>query len=124
MILRSGDVEDDLPLVLRQTGQQRLGDALVERRVAAGQQLGAGVVHAGAGERHVVAAGCTKRNAPLLEPFRAEEPPTGGGNVLGEPKLRALGVLRLRPPTRADGGGGSSSLGPGSSSPGGTSRQT
>lgn len=124
MVLCSGDVEDDLPLVLCQTGQQRLRDALVERRVAAGQQLGAGVVHAGTGERHVVAAGCTERQEKhTVTLVQAEEPPTGGGDVLGEPKLRALGVLRLRPPTRA-GAGGSSSLGPGSSSPGGTSRQT
>lgn len=54
------DVEDNLPLVLRQTGQQRLRDPLVERRVATGQQLGAGVVHAGTGEGHVIAAGCIK----------------------------------------------------------------
>lgn len=44
-------------------------------------------------------------------------------DILGEPKLRALGVLRLRPPTRAA-SGGSSSLNPGSSSLGGTKRQT
>lgn len=43
-------------------------------------------------------------------------------DVLGEPKLSALGVLRLRPPTRAA-SGGSSSLNPGSSSLGATSRQ-
>lgn len=46
-----------------------------------------------------------------------------GWGLLGEPKLRALGVLRLRPPTRAA-SGSSSSLGVGSSSLGDIKRQT
>lgn len=56
----SRDVEDNLPLMLCETGQQRLRDPLVERRVATRQELCAGVVHAGTGEGHVVAAGCIK----------------------------------------------------------------
>lgn len=43
--------------------------------------------------------------------------------ILGEPKLRALGVLRLRPVRRVT-MGSSSSCSPGSSSMGGTIRQT
>lgn len=59
-ILGSRDTENNLPLVLRQTGEQRLSDPLVERRVAARQQLCAGIVHTGAGEGHVITAGWTQ----------------------------------------------------------------
>lgn len=65
-ILGSRDTENNLPLVLRQTGEQRLSDPLVERRVAARQQLCAGIVHAGAGEGHVITAGWTQEAEMLF----------------------------------------------------------
>lgn len=58
-ILCSRDIKNNLPLVLRQAGEKRLRYPLVERRVATGQQLCTGIVHAGTGEGHVITAGYT-----------------------------------------------------------------
>lgn len=56
-VLGRRHAEDGGPLVLGQAGQQALRHPPVQRRVPAGEQLSAGVVHAGAGEGHVIAAG-------------------------------------------------------------------
>lgn len=67
-ILCSRDIKNNLPLVLWQAGKKRLRYPLVEWRVATRQQLCTGIVHAGTGEGHVIAAGYTRK----AEIFRAD----------------------------------------------------